>query len=142
MVSSTSGRPSPGTQGAGIFEPERLPGGVARGQRVGPVRALVEHGLREHDQRGQLAGMQRADLGLPQQRAVVAEQGAGGGIGVEDQVGVGIEQQRRLDRELERGGVEIGILRSRPQNSRARSITLKLRNFVIKLRVFVYHEFS
>jgi hypothetical protein len=29
-----------------------LSGGVARRQRVGPVRALVEHGLREHDQRG------------------------------------------------------------------------------------------
>ena len=82
---------------AGIFEPERLPRGVTRRQRIGPERPLVEHGLREHDQRGELAGMQRTDLGLPQQRAVVAEQGAGGGIGVEDQVGMGIEQQRRLD---------------------------------------------
>ena len=142
MVSSTSERPSPGTQGAGIFEPERLPGGVARRQRVGPVRALVEHGLREHDQRGQLAGMQRADLGLPQQRAVVAEQGAGGRIGVEDQVGMGIEQQRRLDRELERGGVEIDILRSRPQNREQDPSRQILRNFVITLRIFVYHEFS
>ncbi len=79
-------------QGAGIFEPERLTGGVARGQRVGPPGALVEHGLREHDQRGQLSAVQRADFGLPQQRAIVAEQGAGGRIGIEDQVGVGIEQ--------------------------------------------------
>jgi hypothetical protein len=54
--------------------------------------------------------VQRADLGLAQQRAVIAEQGAGGGIGVEDQVGMGIEQQRRLDCELERRGMEIDIL--------------------------------
>ena len=127
--------------GAGIFEPERLPGGVARRQRVGPVCALVEHGLREHDQRGQLAGMQRADLGLPQQRAIVAEQGAGGRIGVEDQVGMGIEQQRRLDRELERGGMETGILRS-SRGTQGQIHHAKLRNFVIKLRIFVYHEFS
>ena len=88
-------------QRAGIFEPQRLAGGMARRQRVGPVRALVEHGLGEHDQRRQLPGMQRADLGLPQQRAVVAEQGAGGRIGVDDLVGVGIEQQRRLDQIVE-----------------------------------------
>ena len=55
--------------------------------------------------------MQRADLGLPQQRAVVAEQGAGGRIGVEDPVGMGIEQQRRLDPELEGGGTQIDVLR-------------------------------
>ena len=66
--------------------------------------------------------MQRADLGLPQQRAVVAEQGAGGGIGVEDQVGMGIEQQRRLDRELERGGAQVRRPAARPSNPRARSI--------------------
>ena len=59
--------------------------------------------------------MQRADLGLPQQRAVVAEQGAGGRVGVEDQVGMGIEQQRRLDRELERGGVELDIRAIQPR---------------------------
>ena len=85
--------------------------------------------------------MQRADLGLPQQRAVVAEQGAGGGIGVEDQVGMGIEQQRRLDSELERSRLEIDSCAPAAE-PRARSITLKLRDFVIALRVFVYHEFS
>ncbi len=96
---------------AGIFEPERLPRGVTRRERIGPECALVEDRLREHDQRRELARVQRADLGLPQQRAVVAEQGAGRRIGVEDQVGMGIEQQRWLDGMLERGGVEIDILR-------------------------------
>ena len=57
--------------------------------------------------------MQRADLGLPQQRAVIAEQGAGGRIGVEDQVGVGIDQQRRLNPGLERGSTQLNILRRR-----------------------------
>ena len=36
-------------QGAGIFEAKALPGSVARRQRVGPVRALVEDGLGEDD---------------------------------------------------------------------------------------------
>ena len=125
---------------AGIFEPERLPGGVARRQGVGPVRALVEHRLGEHDQRGELACVQGGDLGLPQQRAVVAEQGAGGRIGVEDQVGMGIEQQRWLDRELERGGLEAGVLR-RGRGTQGQ-IHERLRYFVITLRFFVYHEFS
>ena len=130
-----------GQHAAGIFEPERLPGGVARGQRVGPVGALVEHGLGEHDQRRQLSGVQRADPGLPQQRAIVAEQGAGGGIGVDDQVGMGIEQQRRLDRELEGGGAEAGILRC-GRGTQGHIHQRGLRHFVIKLRIFVYHEFS
>ena len=84
--------------------------------------------------------MQRADLGLPQQRAVIAEQGAGGRIGVEDQVGMGIEQQRWLDRELERGGLEAGVLR-RGRGTQGQ-IHERLRYFVITLRFFVYHEFS
>ena len=113
------------------------PVGVARGQRVGPVRALVEHGLGEHDQRGQLAGMQRADPGLPQQRAVIAEQGAGGRVGVQDQVGVGIEQQRRLDRELERCGMEIDIGAIQPQRRELDPSrrTPKFRNRTTKFRL-------
>ena len=54
---------------------------------------------------------------------------------------MGIEQQRRLDRELERGGVEAASCGAAVE-LKARSITAKLRNFVIKLRIFVYHEFS
>ena len=38
-----------------IFQPQRLAGGMARRQRVGPVAALGEHGLGEHDQRRQLS---------------------------------------------------------------------------------------
>ena len=85
--------------------------------------------------------MQRADLGLPQQRAVIAEQGAGGGIGVEDQVGMGIEQQRWLDSELERGGMKIDILWS-SRSAEGKVHHAELRDFVIVLRIFVYHEFS
>ena len=116
MVSSTSARPSPGTREPAYSSRSVCPVAWRGVSALVQNAPLVEHGLGEHDQRGQLAGMQRADLGLPQQRAVVAEQGAGGGIGVEDQVGMGIEQQRRLDRELERGGTQIDILRSGPLN--------------------------
>ncbi|MHC2273950.1 hypothetical protein ACVME8_000561 [Bradyrhizobium diazoefficiens] len=49
----------------------------------------MQHGLGEHGQGRKLAGVQGARPGLPQQRAVVAEQGAGGRIGVDDLVGIG-----------------------------------------------------
>src|SRR5256885_9045739 len=43
-----------------------------------PVGALVQHRLGEHGQRRKLTGMKCTGPGLPQQRAVVAEQGTGG----------------------------------------------------------------
>ena len=102
-----------------IFQPQLLAGGMARRQRVGPVGALVEHGLAEHDQRRHLPGMQRAEFGFPQQRAVVAEQGAGGGIGIDDFVGVGVEQQCRLDQIVEGEGAQIEIARRRGMQNAA-----------------------
>ena len=42
-----------------------------------------------------------------QQRAVVAEQGAGGRIGVDDLIGVRVEQQRRLDQIVEGEGAQV-----------------------------------
>lgn len=57
---------------------------MARRQRVGPVAAFGEHRLGEYDQRRQLSGMERADPGFAQQGAIVAEQGAGGRVGVDD----------------------------------------------------------
>ena len=105
-----------------IFEPQRLAGGVARRQRIGPVGALVEHGLGEHDQRRHLSGVQRADFGFPQQRAVVAEQGAGGGIGVDDLVGMRIDQQRRLDQIVEGEGAQIALVQTPAKTCGANSI--------------------
>jgi hypothetical protein len=103
-----------------IFQPQRLAGGVARRQRVGPVGALVEHGLAEHDQVRHLPGMQRAEFGFPQQRAVVAEQGAGGRIGVDDFVGIRVKQQCRLDQIVEGESAQIGIARRRAMQMRHR----------------------
>ncbi|MET3223881.1 hypothetical protein ABIF35_004668 [Bradyrhizobium japonicum] len=99
-----------GQHAAGIFQPEILPGGMAGGEHRGPIGALVQHGLGEHGQGRKLAGVQGARPGLPQQRAVVAEQGAGGRIGIDDLVGIGVDQQRGLDRGLERGDARIDRL--------------------------------
>ena len=125
-----------------IFEPQRLAGGVARRQRVGPVGALVEHGLGEHDQRRHLSGVQRADPGFAQQRAVIAEQGAGGGIGIDDLVGIRIDQQRRLDQIVEGEGAQIDLAANSGKTLRRELHGAKLRKFVIRLRILVYHEFS
>jgi hypothetical protein len=92
-----------------IFEMQLLPGGMARRQRRRPVGALRHHGLGEDDQGRHLPLMQCADPGLPQQRAVIAEQGAGRRVGIDDPVGVRIEQQRRLEREIEADGARIGV---------------------------------
>jgi len=86
---------------AGIFKSEILPGGVAGLERRGPIGALVQHGLGKDGEGRELAGVKCAGLGLPQQGAVVTEQGAGGGIGIDDLVAIGIDQQCRLDRGFE-----------------------------------------
>ena len=86
--------------------------------------------------------MQRADSCLAQQRAVVAEQRAGGRVGVDDLVGMGIEQQRRLGQIVEGEGAQIEVASVAAEPSGVSSITVILREIVIMLRIFVYHEFS
>ena len=140
MPSSISMRPSCGSRGPEYSRPQRLPRGVARGQRIGPPGAFFQHGLGEDDQRGHLIGMQCADLGVAKQRAVVAEQGAGGRIGVDDLVGLGIEQQGGLGQVIEGEGAQVAFANCR---RRLRSeLHVELRNLVIYLRILVYYEFS
>ena len=54
--------------------------------------------------------MQRGELRLAERGAVVAEQGAGGRIGLQDRVGVRIDEQHRVNGEIERGGAGGGLL--------------------------------
>src|SRR6185369_3965830 len=63
--------------------------------------------------------------------------GAGGGIGIEDRVGMGIEQQRRLDRELERGGMEIDVMWSsrRAESKIHHTTTPRFRNHATNFRL-------
>ena len=96
--------------------------------------------LSENNQRRHLAGMQGADLHLPEQRAVVSEQRAHRRIGFDDAVAVGIQQHHRLRRKIERGAPEIEApFRSRRQGNVPDP---SLRNIVIDLRIIVYHEIS
>jgi hypothetical protein len=55
--------------------------------------------------------MQRADPGLPQQGAVVAQKRAGRRIGIDDQVGIGVQQQRRFNGKIEGDGAQIELAR-------------------------------
>jgi hypothetical protein len=91
-------------QRAGIFERQLLARRMARLQRCGPVGPLGHHRLGEDDQLRHLAGMQRRQPGLPERGAVVAEQGAGRRIGLEDRVGMRVDQQHGVDGKIEHGG--------------------------------------
>ena len=116
-------------QRACIFELQRLAGRMARRQRAGEVAALGEHSLREHDEGRKLPRMQRADLDLAQGHAVIAEQGTGREIAVDNLIAVRIEQQGRLDGVIEGDQAQIGLADRRIHGG--------LRDFVIGLRNLV-----
>jgi len=95
MVSSTSRAGHPAAAGSGIFEAERLPRSQWRGVRAfGPVRAPVEHGLGEDESTREFCpacSVLTWSVAAARGRSRAGCRPPGG---IDDEVGMGVEQQR------------------------------------------------